>query len=1156
MTTITLEDKYRLDSDRIFVTGIQALVRLPLMQRWRDQKAGLKTGGFISGYRGSPIGGYDQALWQARAYLSEHDIHFEPGVNEDLAATAVTGSQQVNLNAPSGYDGVFGIWYGKGPGVDRSGDAIKHGNFFGTSPAGGVLMLIGDDHMAKSSSIPHQSEQALVHAAIPMLNPADLQEYLDYGLFGIALSRFSACWVGMKCVTETIEGSASLSGDPDRIQVHIPEFQIPQGGVHIREFEPPPDQEIRMIRYKLPAVRAFVKANSLDRVTLDAPRRRFGIVTTGRTWHDVRQALEMLGISNQQARELGITIYKVAMPWPLETDNIRAYAQGHEEILVLEEKRDLIESQLARVLYDSDDRPRLVGKTLGNGETFVPSDGELTLSMVTNLIARRLLTRELPSAIKQRLHAELDQAQNEDQAASLTRMPWFCSGCPHNTSTVVPQGSRAMAGIGCHAMALFMPNRKTASYTHMGGEGANWIGQAPFARDSHVFQNLGDGTYYHSGVMAVRAAVAANVNITYKILYNDAVAMTGGQPVDNLSPWQITQQVYGEGVRRIVVVSDEPDKYPRNTQWAPGVSIHHRDELDQVQRKLREHKGVSVLVYDQVCAAEKRRRRKRGTFPDPAKRAFINELVCEGCGDCGVVSNCVSVKPLETEFGRKRVIDQSTCNKDYACVNGFCPSFVTVHGGQLKIPSAVSAYSEVTNPAKDVPLPELVTRDETYNILVTGIGGTGVVTVGALLGMAAHIDGKSVTVLDQTGLAQKNGAVVSHVRIATNPATLGATRIPDESTDLVLGCGMVVAASDAALATYQRGRTQAVINDHLVPVATFALDPDMSMDARSLRDLLDDKLGSQASVCLDATTMATALLGNSIAANLFVVGFAFQRGLVPLSFQAIDRAIELNAIAVETNRRTFAWGRLAAVDLDQVQAAARPETVDLSRARGATDLEQITTKRERFLSGYQDDAYARRYKALVDRVRSEERDKAKGLSGMAEAVAQNYFKLLAYKDEYEVARLHSSESFRQQLHSQFEGNYKLHFHLAPPLFAKRDPHTGHLLKREYGAWVLRVFAVLAKLKSLRGTALDIFGYTAERKRERRLIAEYESLVEEVLANLNVANHATAVQLLAIPAQIRGFGHVKEANIGEAKAEEQRLLALYRRGDPGDSRSVA
>ena len=1156
MPPITLEDKYRLDRGSIFVTGIQALVRLPLMQRWRDEQAGLNTGGFISGYRGSPIGGYDQALWQAAAQLTAQDVHFEPGVNEDLAATAVIGSQQVNLIGQSDYDGVFGIWYGKGPGVDRSGDAIKHGNFFGSSSHGGVLMLIGDDPMAKSSSLPHQSEQALVHAAIPMLNPADLQEYLDYGLYGIALSRFSGCWVGMKCVTETMESSATLDGDPARLQIRIPDFEMPEGGVHIRSFEPPPDQERRMIQYKLPAAKAFVKENGLDRVTLDAPQRRFGIVTTGRTWHDVRQALEVLGINRDLARDLGITIYKVAMPWPLETDNICRYAQGHEEILVLEEKRDLIESQLARALYDLDDRPRLVGKILENNEPFVPSDGELTTTTVATLIAKRLLTRELPSAVKQRLHATLDEALEPPQAASLTRSPWFCSGCPHSSSTMVPEGSRAMAGIGCHAMALFMPNRKTASFTHMGGEGANWIGLAPFSKDKHVFQNLGDGTYYHSGALAIRAAVAANANITYKILFNDAVAMTGGQPVGNLSPWQITQQVYGEGVRRIVVVSDEPEKYPSSIPWAKGVTVHGRDEIDQVQRSLREHPGVSVLVYDQTCAAEKRRRRKRGTFPDPAKRAFINELVCEGCGDCGVVSNCVSVKPLETEFGRKRTIDQSSCNKDYSCVKGFCPSFVTVHGGQLRRSEVASAGMQVRDPAEGLPLPEPTLVGEAYNVLVTGIGGTGVVTVGALLGMAAHIDGLHASVLDQTGLAQKNGAVVSHVRLASSRESLGPTRIPDATTDLVLGCDMVVAASAPVVSTYQRGRTQAVINDHMVPVAAFALQPDMSMDPGSLKALLDEHLGAGASACVDATTLATALLGNSIAANLFIVGLAFQRGLVPLSFEAIDRAIELNGVAVETNRRTFAWGRLAAVDLAQVEASARPGMVSITTPSPANDLEHIIAKRADFLTDYQDSAYARRYRALVERVRGEERSKAKGLEGMAEAVARYYFKLLAYKDEYEVARLHASPSFREQLTSQFEGDYTLRFHLAPPLISRRDPHTGHLRKREFGDWVLPMFKLLAKLKGLRGTPLDIFGYTAERKGERALIKAYESLVDELLTSLNVSNHAAAVALLNLPEQIRGYGHVKDASIERTKAEEQRLLTLYREGDPEKSRDVA
>ena len=1142
---VTLEDKYRLKVGRVFVTGMQTLVRLPLMQRWRDERAGLKTGGFISGYRGSPIGGYDQALWQAAPHLEEHDIHFVPGVNEDLAATAVYGSQQVNVGRQSGYDGVFGIWYGKGPGVDRSGDAIKHGNMFGSAPHGGVLMLFGDDPMAKSSTVAHQSEQALVHAGIPFFNPADLQEYLDYGIHGIELSRFSGCWVGMKCVTETIEGSANVIGDPERVSIRRPDVEMPEDGVHIRGFEWPTVQETRLIRYKLPAVRAYVKENRLDRITLDAPVRRFGIVTTGRTWHDVRQALATLGIGEDESRELGITIYKLAMPWPLETSAITEYARGHEEILVLEEKRDLIESQLARALYDLEQRPRIVGKTAENGETFVPSDGELSLSLLTTLIATRLLARELPSAIKQRLHAEIDQRQIEQPMASMVRTPWFCSGCPHSSSTVVPEGSRALSGIGCHAMVLFMPGRNTGNFTQMGAEGANWIGQAPFSPDKHIFQNIGDGTYYHSGTLAIRAAVAADVNITYKILYNDAVAMTGGQPVSDLNPWRITQQVYAEGVRRIAVVTDEPDKYPSGTPWAAGVTVHHRDDIDQVQRRLRDQKGVSVLVYDQVCAAEKRRRRKRGTFPDPAKRVFINDLVCEGCGDCGVVSNCVSVRPLETELGRKRTIDQSACNKDFSCVKGFCPSFVTVHGGTLKRPEPVRLDTSREVPETVLPPPCVIEPMQAYNIMVTGIGGTGVVTVGALIGMAAHIDGKHVTVLDQTGLAQKNGAVVSHVRIADDLDALGPTRIPDAGTDLVLGCDMVVATSETVLTTYERGRTRAIINDHLVPVATFAHQPDMVMDPQSLRGLLQEIVGGEATECVDATRLATALLGNAIATNLFVVGYAFQRGLLPLSLEAITSAIELNGVAVETNLRTFAWGRLAAVDLDQVEKAARPSLSVVPAPAVDDPLEHSIELRERHLTDYQDAAYARRYRALIDRVRQTERDKGKGLTGLTSVVARTYFKLLARKDEYEVARLHTEGRFEKQLAAQMEGDYRVRFHFAAPLLSRRDPATGHLRKREYGAWILPLLRLLARFKRLRGTPFDVFGYTEERKIERALVAEYETLVDEVLGGLEVGTHATAVELLASAGKIRGFGHVKSASIAQAKQEEVELLARFR-----------
>ncbi|WP_288902688.1 indolepyruvate ferredoxin oxidoreductase family protein [uncultured Sneathiella sp.] len=1149
---ISLDDKYELETGQVFITGTQALVRIPIMQRQRDAAAGLKTGGFISGYRGSPLGLYDQSLWKAKPFLKNNDIHFQPGVNEDLAATSIWGTQQLPMFGKTDFDGVFGIWYGKGPGVDRSGDVFKHGNMAGTSEHGGVLVLMGDDHMAKSSTVAHQSEQALVSAMIPVLNPATVQEYLDYGLYGIALSRYSGAWVGMKCLTDTVESSATAYVGPDRVDIVIPDdIDPPADGVHIRWPDNSLAQETRLMRHKIPLVKAFVRANKLDRITHDSTERRFGIVTTGKSWLDVEQALGDLGIHEKEIEEIGLSVYKVACPWPLEPEGLVEFAVGLDEILVVEEKRSLIEDQIAKILYGMEMHPMLVGKEDEDGEMLLPSDGELTPALVARAIASRLKLRDLSESVMEGISvAEARESGNAMPAAPVTRSPWFCSGCPHNSSTNVPEGSRAMAGIGCHTMAVYMPNRRTETYTHMGAEGANWIGQSPFTNEKHIFQNLGDGTYYHSGLLAIRAASAANVNITYKILFNDAVAMTGGQPFDGpLSPWLISQQVHAEGVKKIVVVTDEPDKYASDTKWAPGVKIFHRDDLDKVQRDLREVEGVSALIYDQTCAAEKRRRRKRGAFPDPAKRAFINDLVCEGCGDCGVVSNCVSVKPLETEFGRKRVIDQSSCNKDFSCVKGFCPSFVTVEGGGLKKPEkreVSSSEIDIMNPAAGLPEPAAPAINGTYNILVTGIGGTGVITVGALLGMAAHVEGKGASILDQTGLAQKNGAVMSHVRIASSASELAGTRIPSRQTDVVVGCDLVVAASQDALQTYDLGRTKAIINDYVVPVAAFTLTPDLAMDRDTLTDLLSQSLGREQADFIDSTTLATALMGDSIAANLFLLGYAFQQGTIPLSLKSIETAIELNGIAVDANKRSFAWGRKAAASRKEVEKIALPESsADVIEIE---TLDSMIEKRSDFLKGYQNSRYAKRYLKLIETVGKAEAAVQPGSTMLTEAVARYYFKLMAYKDEYEVARLYTDGSFTKKLNDQFEGDFKLKFHLAPPIFAKKNPENGHLIKQEFGPWMMKAFGLLAKFKGLRGTPLDPFGKTEERKMERALISEYADTMTDIAAKLTKDNLALAVEIASVPEHIRGFGHVKEQHLKTAKAERESLLDRFEKGD--------
>jgi indolepyruvate ferredoxin oxidoreductase len=1156
LADVTLDDKYALTSGRIYLNGVQALVRLPLMQRQRDVAAGLDTGGFISGYRGSPLGGYDNALWAARKFLEKHRIKFQPGVNEDLAATSVWGSQMVNLYEGATADGVFGLWYGKGPGVDRSTDVLKHANAAGTSKHGGVLVLCGDDHGCASSTLAHQSEQVLIAAMIPVLNPATIQEYLDFGIMGFALSRFSGCWVGFKAIGETVESSASVAVDPHRVAIVEPAgYAPPPGGLNIRWPDPPLDQERRLHGPKMEAVLAFARVNRFDRLVLDPPKARLGIIATGKAYLDVRQALDDLGVDEAKAMALGIRLYKVGLTWPLEPVGARDFAAGLEEVLVVEEKRPLIEDQLVKLLYNLEParRPRIIGKRDESGAVLMPTEGELSPTGVAAAITARLarMHGDMPE-LRQRM-ARLESFEHLTAPPSYaTRTPYFCSGCPHNTSTKIPEGSRAMAGIGCHSMAIWVPNRQTSTWSHMGGEGAAWIGQAPFSRDKHVFQNLGDGTYYHSGLLAIRAAAAASVNITYKILYNDAVAMTGGQPVDGpISVPEISRQVAAEGAKRVVVVTDEPDKYPLGTDFAAGVTVHHRDELDRLQRELRETPGLTILIYDQTCAAEKRRRRKRGLFPDPPKRVFINDAVCEGCGDCSEKSNCVSVKPLETELGRKRQIDQSNCNKDFSCLNGFCPSFVTVHGGSLRKatprPAAVAG-----DPFTALPLPAPAPLGEPYGILVTGIGGTGVITIGALLGMAAHLEGKGCSVLDFTGLAQKNGAVMSHIRLAAQPEDIHAVRIAAGGANLLLGCDMVVAASPAALSRLESGVTRAVVNGSLVPTASFVLNGDIDFEAAGMQRALRDAVGKEGIDFIDGSGLATALLGDSIATNLFMLGYAVQKGLVPLSVAAIERAIELNGVAVATSKRTFAWGRLAAHDRAAVEAQARPAM--RQETPPARTLPEIVARRVESLTRYQDAAYAERYRASVARVEAAEKDKARGHSGLAEAVAKSLFKLMAYKDEYEVARLYTDGSFLKKLHQQFDGDFRLEFNLAPPLFAARDKVTGELKKRPYGRWVFHAFKLLAALKGLRGTRLDVFGYTAERQTERRLIAEYEATIAELLATLAPGNHAMAVQIASLPEQIRGFGHVKEKNLAKVREREERLKAAFR--SPGVAATAA
>ncbi len=1140
---VTLEDKYDLRQSRVFVTGYQALVRLTLMQKERDRRAGLNTAGYVTGYRGSPLGGLDYQFQRAGGVLAPNDILFHPGLNEDLAATALWGSQQAELRGEGKFDGVFGMWYGKGPGVDRTGDVFRHANCAGSSKHGGVIALMGDDHTAESSTTAHQSEFNFVNYVIPILNPAGVQEILDYGLYGWAMSRYTGAWVALKCMHETVESTAVIDGSLDRVKIVIPtDFDMPPGGLNIRLNDPILAQEARLNDYKRDAMIAFSRANKLNRAIISGGRKpRIGVITVGKSYLDVRQALDELGLDEVRCNNLGLRIYKVGCPYPIGRADMLEFGEGLDLIIVVEEKRSLIEIQVREELYGTAFQPVCIGKRDEQGNWLFPIKGALDPNEIAICIGERLQkftpSEEIAARVASLKERQRVLAETQDVA---TRIPYFCSGCPHNSSTVVPEGARAYAGIGCHYMVQWM-DRSTIGYTHMGGEGANWIGEAPFSKRGHVFQNLGDGTYNHSGYMAIRAAIAANTNITFKILYNDAVAMTGGQHNDGgLTVPQVARQVAAEGVKRVVVVTDEPDKYSAKEQWPNGLTIHHRDELNRVQKQLSEIPGVTVLIYDQTCAAEKRRRRKRGTFPDPDKRVIINELVCEGCGDCGVQSNCVSVQPLETEFGRKRTIDQSSCNKDFSCVKGFCPSFVTVHGAKPKKVAGVAGAQEF--PA--LPAPELPEIGQTYNIIVTGVGGTGIVTIGGILGMAANLEGKAVGVIDMAGLAQKGGTVYSHMRIAKSPEDIHAIRVAAGGADLVLGGDIVVAGNRKVLAAVKPGRTSMIINTAEVLPGDFTRNADFSLPTTRLRRAITQAAGSEHTHFIDASRIASALFGNSIGANIFLVGYAFQYGAIPLSAEAIEKAIELNGEAVTMNVAAFRWGRRAAVDLAAVEALAKPAEVDPARQLSQS-FDEMVERRIAYLTAYQDAAYAARYRMLVERAKAVEAAKARGKCGLAEAVARYLFKLMAYKDEYEVARLYTDGAFAKQVRAAFDGDLKFEFHLAPPLLARRDPETGHLRKMTFGPWMMKAFGVLARMKGLRGTMFDPFGYSEERKIERKLIADYEATLTEIFERLTSDNHAVAVGLASIPEKIRGFGHVKQRHIMNAKAEEAALFEQLR-----------
>ena len=1168
LETVTLDDKYSLDHGRAFMSGVQALVKLPMLQRLRDKNVGKNTAGFISGYRGSPLGGYDQALVKAASYLKAQNIVFQPGVNEELAATALWGTQQLGFAPPGSnkFDGVFGIWYGKGPGVDRCSDVFKHANMAGTTPWGGVIAVAGDDHVAKSSTAAHQSDHIFKACGLPVFFPSSVQEILDLGLHALAMSRFSGVWAGMKTIQEIVESSATAVIDPDRVNIVVPEFAMPPGGVHIRWPDSALDQEARLFDTKWYAALAYIRANRLNYNAIEGPNDRFGLIASGKAYNDTRQALLDLGLDDAACRQLGIRLHKVGVVWPLEAQGTREFATGLREILVVEEKRQVIEYQLKEELYNwrADVRPNVVGKfnevegDFSGGEWSMPNpsantllraNADLSPAIIAKAIAQRLKKLGVDGDMMARIDAQLAILQAKERSLQVLeikadRQPWFCSGCPHNTSTKVPEGSRAMAGIGCHFMALWM-DRSTTGFTQMGGEGVPWVGQQPFTNEQHIFANLGDGTYFHSGSLAVRQSIAAGINITYKILYNDAVAMTGGQQVgeraEGHSVVQIAQSMRAEGAAKIVIVTDEPEKYTEITGIPEGIAIQHRDTLDAVQRAFREILGTTVIIYDQTCATEKRRRRKRGTLVDPATRVVINELVCEGCGDCGVQSNCLSVEPLETEFGRKRTINQSTCNKDISCVKGFCPSFVTVEGGQLKKKAKgeqkASPFDDALfgGPLAAPVLPQLDAG--AWGIVVAGVGGTGVITIGQLLGVAAHLEGKGIVTQDAGGLAQKGGATWSHVLIARRQDDIRTTRVSMAAADLIIGCDPIVAAGKETALRMRAGRTHVALNSHSVPTAAFVKNGNWRNPADECVAAIAQAVGAEAVGSFDADAAAVKLMGDSLYTNPMLLGYAWQKGWVPLELSSLQRAIELNAVAVDNNKAAFAWGRRAAVDSASVAKLFAPAQVINFQKRET--LADLVARRVEFLTGYQNAAYAARYADFVEQVRAAEAPLGK--TTLSEAVARNLFKLMAYKDEYEVARLHTDPAFHALVNAMFEGDFKLNYHLAPPLLAKTNG-KGELQKQKFGPWVLTAFRLLAPLKFLRGTALDVFGRTEERQTERALIGEYRASLVSLLPTLDAASHARAVDIARIPEQIKGYGHVKARHLLAARAKWAALLA--------------
>jgi len=1132
---ISLNDRFDLEKSPVLLNGTQALVRLMMMQSARDRAAGLNTAGHCTGYRGSPLGGVDLQMSKAEKLLAAYNVSFQPGLNEDLAATALWGTQQAELRGEGKYDGVFGLWYGKGPGVDRTGDVMRHANMAGSSKHGGVLMAMGDDHTGESSTVLHQSEWAMVDAYMPVVSPAGVQEILDYGIYGWALSRFSGLWVGLKTMKDTVEATSVVNGDPNRMKLITPEFDMPEGGLNIRLGDTPHLQETRMIDYKRYAAEAFSHANKMDKRMWGKRGAKIGFAAAGKNWLDLLHAMSLLNIDENEAERLGLTLYKIGQTFPLDMKGFHEWAEGLDLVVVVEEKRKLIEVQIKEALF-SDQHRRVYGWYKGggagleHGEELFPTRGALDPILIAEKIGGILLEEGRETdGIRAGLEA-LDNARRADNAEDIAaRLPYFCSGCPHNSSTKLPEGARAYAGIGCHYMVQWM-DRETTGFTHMGGEGANWIGEAPFSNRKHVFQNLGDGTYNHSGVQAIRAALAAGTNITYKILYNDAVAMTGGQHNEgDLSAPRIVAELQAMGVKTLAVVYDEKEDVDFSA--FKGVELFERAELMNVQKRFEKVEGVSAIVYIQTCAAEKRRRRKRGLFPDPDKRVFINDAVCEGCGDCGVQSNCVSIVPNETELGRKRAIDQSSCNKDFSCVKGFCPSFVTLEGAKIR----KDPTTELTIP--DLPMPNLPKIDGTHNVVITGVGGTGVVTIGALLAQAAQLDGKGAGMMEMAGLAQKGGAVHIHCRLAERPEDINAIRVATGEAHALIGGDLVVSAGNKTLGLTKMGQTGAVVNSHQIITGDFTRDTEFQLPYDRLELALQARLKDDVAL-FDASDLAKAALGDSIYSNMMVFGAAWQQGLLPLSLESLQEAIRMNGAAVDRNLRAFEIGRWAVLYPQDAAEISKPKVIALPKT-----LNDKIAFRKEHLTAYQGKRLAKRYGKMLD-----------GISDRAvkEAAALGYHKLLAYKDEYEVARLLLQS--RDKARAEFDGDFKMTFNLAPPMLSGKGP-DGRPKKREFGEWLETPLRLLAKMKGLRGTPLDPFGRTAERKMERALIKQYERDMAEVLPLLTDQTRDAIVALAELPLQIRGFGPVKEANEAKAAKRREELLSVIRTGGTKTSKAA-